>query len=96
MKKAKVSPLMVELLNCKLKEEGSSLQYVLEKAELYVESYKLTYVDKFIDTNVTTNIAITKEFENYVRDFFAKYGVTDTGYSNTVHNLLAWRDCTEI
>lgn len=75
---------MVKHLNLLLATEGSKLRYVHTSTDIY----ELTYDDEYIDKRYKTNIMVTEEFENKVRDFFREYGIEDIGYSNTVTTLF--------
>lgn len=91
-KNIKLSPIMVEHLNYKLKDEGSYLQYVLDRDDFATTTYSLVTIDKYIDNEYGQHISTTEEFDRMVREFFMRYGVEDIGYTNTVHSLRAWKD----
>lgn len=78
---------MVKHLNLLLATEGSKLRYVHTSTDILL-SYELTYDDEYIDKRYKTNIIVTEEFEEKVRNFFREYGIEDIGYSNTVTTLF--------
>lgn len=86
----KLRKVMVEHLNLKLKEEKSSLCYKESMTDGPIITFDLTINDKYIDQDTKQMIHTTKEFETMVREFFKKYGVSNTGYSNTVSTLVCW------
>lgn len=90
----KLTDKMIEKLNLQLDEEGSCLKYVKFDEDGIVTSYRITVIDKFISKKRNNYVIpnITKEFEDFVREFFlANYKVEQTGFSNSVVNLMAWK-----
>lgn len=86
----KPNKMMVEHLNLKLKEEGSSLRYVEKYKDGNLICYELQIKDKYIEyKNYSMNLNLSKDFENMVRNFFKLYGVEDTGFVNTVSTIFA-------
>lgn len=86
----KLTSVMVDLLNYKIKEQGSNFKYIIDFNDGDSTVYKLIIQDKFIDNEYAPIPNVTKEFEIFVREFFKQYGVTNTGYSNTVKTITAW------
>lgn len=85
----KLTSIMVEHLNLKLKDEGSCLRYVESFRDGGMISYRVITEDRYID-NAYSNVNITHSFEVMVRRFFKGYGVESTGFSNTVSIITAW------
>lgn len=81
---------MIEHLNLNLKEEGSCLRYVeSSRSNDVMVNYKLEICDKYIDNKYAPVPNVTNEFEYMVKEFFIKkYNVSNTGFSNTVSNLV--------
>lgn len=83
------SPAMVEHLNFKLKDMGSTLQYVQKRDDGNIIVFDLEIIDPFIDyKDYALNLPITQELEAMIRAFFLQYGIVHTGYSNTVCTLF--------
>lgn len=84
---------MIEELNLKLEEDNSCLRYVLQSNDLFVKSYRIAVIDKYISTENSNYVipCITKEFESMVRNFFKdKFNVEDTGFSNSVVTIFTY------
>lgn len=89
--KSRPTPIMVEHLNLKLKEEGSCLRYISEKySDCGLTAYNLKVPDKYLDNKYNNTSAYTDEFNTMVREFFKMYGVKNTGYWNTVATLIVY------
>lgn len=80
---------MVNHFNLKMEVEGSCLRYILGYEDGKCSSYKLTVVDKYVNSYYYTIPPVTEEFEIMVRDFFREeYGVESLGFSNTVATII--------
>lgn len=86
----KLTKLMVEHFNLRMKEEGSCLRYRESSKDGDTIAYNLVVEDKYISDEYGHIINITKEFEAIVRMFFKGYGVESTGFSNTVATIFAF------
>lgn len=82
-----VKPLMIEHFNLVMKTNGSNLRYIFDGEDCGVKHYKLIIEDKYIKSSQMT-VQPTKEFEEFVREFFRGYGI-EFPFRNSIINLYA-------
>lgn len=82
-----ITPQMVEHLNLKLEKEGSCLRYIESMLDGKIMFYEVAVRDKYIPVEYGRMTNVSNEFETMVRDFFKAYGITYTGFSNTVKTI---------
>lgn len=87
----KLNEMMINHLNLQLEKEGSCLRYIKQMEDESTISYSLMTPDKYINSQYGVVTNYSNEFDIMVRDFFKKYGVTRTGYWNTLTTLIIWK-----